>query len=38
MTHSKLFKPIWLAAMLLLLSALPFTASAYDFMVDGKTI
>ena len=29
-------KPIWWAAMLLLLSsALPLTANAYDIMVDG---
>lgn len=35
MKHSRLFKPIWLIAMLLLLSATSFTASAYDFMVDG---
>ena len=35
MKHSRLFKPIWLIAMLLLLSATSFTASAYDFMADG---
>ena len=34
MKHFKLIKPIWLAAMLLL-SSVPLTANAYDFMVDG---
>ena len=32
---TKLLKPIWLAAMLLLLSSVSLTATAYDFMVDG---
>jgi formylglycine-generating enzyme required for sulfatase activity len=32
---TKLIKPTWLAAMLLLLSSVQLTASAYDFMVDG---
>lgn len=35
MKQFRLLKPIWLAAMLLLLSSVPLTATAYDFMVDG---
>ncbi len=32
---TKLLKPIWLAAMLLLLSSVPLTANAHDFEVGG---
>ena len=35
MKHSKLLKPFWRAALLLLLSTLPFNATAYNFIVDG---